>query len=268
MKKQMAVVLVGCMEAVLFGAAFLAHAQSDAPPGIVEFGPPDIVGLGMPRGDRVVKDAPFSAQTASETLQVLADGTHIDRKTTGMVYRDSQGRTRREQTLPAIGPFVAAGRARQVVLIHDPVAGVHYLVEPDRRIARKMAIRPRGTVSNGAMPPTPFSIDNSANETTEPLGTQIIEGVSAVGTRVTRTIPVGQIGNDRPLQIVMERWYSANLQMNVLTKRSDPRLGTTTYRLTNIGREEPAPSLFEVPPDYTVKEGGPGHGWAGHRLEQ
>jgi hypothetical protein len=275
MRKKMAVVAVGCLGVVLFSGAPLAHSQSDAPladvlyvqagapagvvesepPAIVEFGPPDIVGFKMRRGDSVVKDAPFSAQTVLETTQVLADGTHIDRKTMGMVYRDSQGRMRREETLPGFGPFAAAGKARQAVLIHDPVAGVHYLLEPDPKIARKMAIPAPGTASSDAMPAR--LPHGSTNETTESLGTQAIEGVSAAGTRITRTIPVGQIGNDKPLQIVIERWYSADLQMNVLTKRSDPRMGTTTYQLTNISREEPAPSLFEVPSDYTVKEGGP-----------
>jgi hypothetical protein len=257
--KTTAVILVGCVEALLCGA-FLGYAQMDAPPGNVVF-------FGMSRGEHVVKGAPLSAQAVSETAQVLADGTHIDRKTTGMVYRDSQGRMRREETLPAFGPFAAAGKARQVVLIHDPVAGVHYLLEPDQKIARKMPMPAPEMAISDAMPPKQPRRDNSANETTESLGTQVIDGVSAVGTRTTRTIPVGQIGNDKPLEIVMERWYSTDLQMNVLTKRTDPRMGTTTYQLTNISREEPASALFSVPADYTVKEGGPRPPWPGRRRE-
>jgi hypothetical protein len=54
---------------------------------------------------------------------------------------------------------------------------------------------------------------------------------------------------------VNERWYSPELQTVVLSKNSDPRMGETTYRLTNISRGEPDPSLFQVPTDYTVKEG-------------
>src|ERR1700687_1588913 len=109
MKKNMALILVGCLEALLCSAAFLAFAQVDGPPGII--------GFGMSRGGQVVKDVPFSAQAVSETVQVLADGTHIDRKTTGMVYRDSQGRMRREQTFPVLGPLAMAGKSPQVVLI-------------------------------------------------------------------------------------------------------------------------------------------------------
>ena len=69
------------------------------------------------------------------------------------------------------------------------------------------------------------------------------------------TIPAGEIGNELPINIVSERWYSPELQTIVMTRRSDPRMGETVYRLTNINRSEPARSLFEVPADYTVKEG-------------
>ena len=95
------------------------------------------------------------------------------------------------------------------------------------------------------------------NEVKEDLGKQVIEGVEAEGTRTTVTIPAGEIGNERPIEIVNERWYSPELQLVVMTRHSDPRSGETTYRLTNINRTEPAKSLFEVPGDYTIKEGGP-----------
>ena len=88
----------------------------------------------------------------------------------------------------------------------------------------------------------------------ENLGMQVIEGVSAEGTRTTVTIPAGQIGNEQPIVTVSERWFSPDLQTVVMTKRSDPRMGTTTYRLTNINRSEPAASLFQIPADYKVVE--------------
>jgi TonB family protein len=93
--------------------------------------------------------------------------------------------------------------------------------------------------------------DNARNES---LGKQAIEGVEAEGTRKTVEIPAGEIGNERPIEIVFERWYSPELQVVVMTKHSDPRFGETTYRLTNINRSEPARELFEVPADYTVKD--------------
>ena len=90
----------------------------------------------------------------------------------------------------------------------------------------------------------------------EDLGVRVIEGVNAKGRRETRTIAVGEIGNDRPIQIVSETWYSDDLQTIVYSKHSDPRVGESEYRLTNISRAEPARSMFEVPAGYTLKEEG------------
>jgi hypothetical protein len=89
----------------------------------------------------------------------------------------------------------------------------------------------------------------------EQLGTKTIEGVLAQGTRTTTTLPAGAIGNDRPIEMVWERWQSPELQLTVFSKRVDPRFGETVMRLINIQRAEQPKSLFEVPPDYKVVEG-------------
>lgn len=111
-----------------------------------------------------------------------------------------------------------------------------------------------------ALPPFDFVFDHglareSANTRTEQLGIQNIEGVDAEGTRTTTTIEAGKIGNERPIEIVYERWYSKELQLVVMSKRSDPRHGEQTYRLTNINRSEPDPSLFSLPADYKIQSG-------------
>ena len=76
----------------------------------------------------------------------------------------------------------------------------------------------------------------------------------AEGTRTTVITPAGQMGNEQPLQTVLESWYSPDLQTTVLSKRSDPRTGETVTRYTNINRAEPARSLFEVPADYKIAD--------------
>src|SRR5262249_510283 len=96
--------------------------------------------------------------------------------------------------------------------------------------------------------------DKGANS--EDLGTQMINGVPAQGTRNTIVIPKGQIGNDREIRIVSERWYSEELQMLVKSTNKDPRFGENTYELTNILRGAQDPTLFEIPSDFTVN-GGP-----------
>jgi hypothetical protein len=97
----------------------------------------------------------------------------------------------------------------------------------------------------------------------ESLGTQVINGISAEGTRITKTVPAGKIGNDKAFQIVSERWYSPDLQIVVKSTRTDPQTGTTTYQVTNIQKTEPAATLFAVPSDFTVTAGRGGRGPGG-----
>lgn len=218
-------------------------------------------------GGKTVKGAPYSAVIETEMVQTLGDGSKITRKTTGQAFRDSEGRTRREQTLQNIGPFTDiktnGGVPPVTVFINDPVANVNFMLDPQRRTARKMTFR-----TGGPPPPPQQSMKRETPEAkTESLGKQTIEGVEAEGTRTTVTIPAGQIGNDRALEIVSERWYSAALQEVVLSKYRDPRFGEHTYRLKNINRAEPAHNLFEAPSDYTVSEDRPfdGRGRRGER---
>jgi len=88
---------------------------------------------------------------------------------------------------------------------------------------------------------------------TELLGTRDFDGVRADGKRTTRTIPAGAIGNEKPIAIVSERWFSPDLNVVVMTRNLDPRSGETVYRLTNIKRGEPSADLFRVPTDYKVR---------------
>ena len=79
----------------------------------------------------------------------------------------------------------------------------------------------------------------------------------AAGCFASPIIPAGQVGNDRPISIVTEVWTSTDLKTIVSSKRNDPRMGEQTFRLTNIVRAEPDPSLFAVPSDFKIIDGGP-----------
>ena len=258
---------------------------------------------------KTVKGAPYSAEAVTESIQTLSDGNRIVNRFTSSVYRDSEGRTRREQTLKGLGSLGAGDEPLQTIFINDPVAGVTYSLDSRSHIAHKSApfkfeflskpgtpapegqrfefrVEP-GTAPGGSVtlapggPPPQAGVrvpgpegeqftfrteggaggtfmfktrGHNANEVKQDLGKQTIEGVEAEGTRTTITIPAGEIGNERAIEIVSERWYSPELQLVVMTRHSDPRSGETTYKLTNINRTEPAKSLFEVPAGYTVKE--------------
>ena len=233
-------------------------------------GPDDALGfVGFEAGlfGKTVTGAPFTADISTETVQILPDGNRIDNKTTGTLARDSSGRTRRDLTLPLIGAYSTSGNTgapAHAIVINDPVAGVSYVLNESRKEARELRLPSnffRGNAAN--RDPNAAPRTNSPNVTTESLGTQLIGGISAEGTRTTRTIPAGRIGNEKPIAVTVERWYSPDLQMDILIKRNDPRGGTTVFQLTNIVRSDPDPSLFQVPSDYTVvsgRSGGPRRG--------
>jgi hypothetical protein len=100
-----------------------------------------------------------------------------------------------------------------------------------------------------------LAANEPTQESTEDLGTQTMEDVFVKGVRTTRTIPAGQIGNDKPISIVTEVWTSPGLKTIVYSKRSDPRVGEQTFQLKNIVRTEPDPSLFTVPADFKIIDG-------------
>ena len=351
---------------------------------------------------KVVKGMPYSAEVVNEFVQTLANGNRIVRRNTSNVYRDTQGRTRREQSLPTLpgSPVPAELANAKIVILTDPVEGVTYLLDDKTKIAQRARIGGTGagisfshvsggsslgggamtivtekvvtttngqtatvepmkkiTVSGGVLqrsainkvqPPYPAEakaarasgavqvqvtisetgevisadvvsghpllrdaslnaarqwkfkptelsgqpvkvqgiltfnftltgeeLDNQppaapdsdgpaahkftglrVNLDTTQLGKQMIEGLECEGTRIVETIPAGQIGNDQPIEIVTERWFSPELQLTVLTKHSDPRMGDTTVRMANLLRVEPDQFLFKVPSDYVIKDGG------------
>jgi hypothetical protein len=251
----------------------------------------------VPVEGRVVPGAPYSCEAVTESIQVLSDGNRIAKKTTARIYRDSDGRTRREQ--------ISADGELESAAISDPVSESAYVLLPKSKTAFRNSVvmlaptasaplplgspgvvvaarTPEGGAEAGAeVRPRTMVVERSeaagrgrgganvvefrasspsgvsaerGETTTEDLGQQVIEGVAATGTRTTTVIPAGSIGNEQPIKIVSEQWFSPELKVLVMTKHSDPRTGETTYRLTHISQAEPARSLFEVPADYTLKD--------------
>ena len=232
------------------------------PEGKIEFFSAEMAGAG-----EVVTAAPYTATATTESTQVLADGNRIVNTTSSFVARDSQGRTRREADLHSIGTMQVD--SPKTVFINDPTTHSQYIFTPGGEATK--VVRTEGAWKEG-----PQIIDlggrhersmkqkvivnvqgghesqQSSKESNEQikhedLGTQTVEGVSAQGKRETVTIPAGQIGNERPIEIVTETWFSPELHTLVLRKHSDPRMGDSTYRLTEIKRNEPDAALFQPP---------------------
>ena len=116
-------------------ATFERHLMMQGPPP-----PGDFVFLGteLSRGGKLVKGSPYSAQAVTEITQVLSDGNRIVNKWVAQVFRDSEGRTRREQSIKAIGAMARGGEPQQAVFINDPVAGTSYSLDPKTQTARKL----------------------------------------------------------------------------------------------------------------------------------
>jgi hypothetical protein len=243
--------------------------------------------------EKAVKGAPYSAETITENSQTLADGNRIDRKTTGRIYRDGEGRTRREED---------RRDGTVAVSIVDPVAGTSYSLDPSTRTAwktgtvvasaimskveasqvnaakdkamaekaatEKVAIARQGGAATArvgevrdgmkvtAIGPDGVMTGYSFTVADTPLEHKTIEGVAVEGRKTTSTIPAGKVGNEQPILVTSEEWSSTDLKVLVLTRYSDPRTGESSYRLTNIVRAEPDHALFTVPSDYTIKETG------------
>ncbi len=280
-------------------------------------------------GGPTVKGAPYSAEEVNDLEQILGDGTRIHNENRTKVYRDGEGRVRRETP--------------ERITISDPVAGVSYFLDPNAMTARKVTISfisggrggaftsvagtaggdakltaertmkmsagtgvtssagvgvgvgagVGGGVTGGVAAAGPKIFVDSSPEGAaklaaeldmakmqmatisggdfngavsfnrvetrsagpgESLGTQMIDGVAAEGTRNTTTIEAGKIGNDRPLTIVSERWYSPELHTMMMTSHSDPRSGKNTFRLTHVSRSDPDPALFQLPSGYQLLE--------------
>ncbi len=240
-----------------------------------------------------VPNAPYQGEAVTESVMTLADGNRIVKKTATRVYRDSAGRTRKETVgadgqVTSVFITDPVGKTNYSL---DPASqtasrlAVYFITRTSGEPAAAgttiahAAVPPGGgnvtvtTTSSGAGAAQTHEIQKSVVVTAgeggvfkivegvnlamdlvkEDLGEQTIEGVLAKGTRTTSTIPAGTLDNEQPIRIVSEEWFSSELQVLVMTKHSDPRVGETTYRLVHLTRTEPDKSLFALPADYTLK---------------
>jgi len=205
--------------------------------------------------EKLVKGAPYQATAIVESAQMLADGNRIVRRTEEKVARDSVGRTRHELTLDRIGALDMDGP--KMIFISDPVLKKEYslntrtkIVQVTKRIDIDALLRRAERREQSNEKPSQQGNRRNIELRREALGTKMIEGLKAEGERVTATFPAGAMGNERPLAMSIESWYSPDLQVYLLRKRIDPRFGEILYRLTDIQLIEAAPSLFKIPVGY------------------
>ena len=238
--------IIGTSERTNFGRYFAAAAAA----AIIAVAP---LGAQMPdflsaqsADEPIVKGAPYSGEATTIVKMKMFDGTQIERSMTAKIYRDNAGRVRREQTVMGLEALDPSNDVRAIVIIVDPVLDVIYTLIPGSKTANRMQIPHIPHVEwnkHGPFGPAPKQ---------QSLGPRDIDGIPAIGRRTVTILPAGQVGNDRPIEIVDERWESGDLKLLIESRHHDPRTGDVEYRLTKISRKEPPADLFKVPAVYKI----------------
>lgn len=248
-------ILIGCL---VLPALFAQGPRPMPGMGGGGFGPMGGRGVGMFGGpESYVTGAPYSAVAVVQTQASFADGNSITTKHQTNVFRDGQGRVRTEET---VTPSASSGKqAYQIVTILDYVGGNRYMLDSSTMTAFQSPLRTPKPGSGRMMPagrgPRQGSAENAPQIAHTALAPQSVNGLLSTGAHHVETIPAGQIGNERPIQITRTMWISNELKVPVQIKSSDPRFGTTSMDLMNVVQAEPSPSLFMVPAGYAVKAG-------------
>ena len=210
---------------------------------------------------------PFSADVVEENDKFLADGNHIHYEVHGTIFRDSEGRVRTETEAPVFNseskPFVhinitdlVEGRIIFLDTEHK-IATVTLLGQPSAHAAlttqkdsadQHPKVQPVPTVQGHLLPPP------TPDPAPEDLGTSQIEGFTVQGTRSTHIMTAGMIGNDRAIATTTERWFSIEFKMDLVNITENPEAGKHVRKLVNIRAGAPDPLLFQIPPDFKVKE--------------
>jgi hypothetical protein len=197
-----------------------------------------------------VTGAPFSAIEEVQWQATFAPGNLMMQQRRATLYRDGLGRVRIERW----SDLSVSGTT--TITIRDPVAGYFYQLNPTtlQGVRTPVDIAPVAASPGGSPGPPPESNDASSPKLqTTDLGTQMVGGVYATGTRTIVTGAAGVAGRDQPLQIVREEWVSPDLHLTVLMTVTGPDGVQSTTRLTNLVRGEPEPALLRVPAGYLIR---------------
>lgn len=246
-----------------FGALALAAsvaARAQGEPAQIPVCPPSASNAPQTRTGsdnvRLVTGAPYSARGTSETVVTSADGSRVVRQNTVRLWRDSDGRTRREFELTSVGGPTPVELNTRLTVIDDPAARERYMLQPDGRMVVvpispcRMANEPDITVG----PPRPAGLPLRVSRPVK-LGERQVDGETVTGSRVEATIPAGAMGNEQPVKMSAEQWYGRDLQVVVEATYKDPRTGETKYKLREIQRDEPDARLFRPDSDRGGSQG-------------
>ena len=256
---------LGVVAILLSGMAVVVSAQGSPPsggfggpgpggpmPGMFEFG-----GLMGGFGGKVVTGQPILASIIITHTESLP-GNSISNTTTGTYARGADGSTYRDVKFSGIGPWAASGSAQEFAYIRNVTTGMQYVVNVTKGTYRAFPIQehtgpkgPKNGPPGGPNPNDETVTDNPSGSYTDPVTGTVYPADDKLATR---TIPVGAIGNTNAIVVTSERWYSNALELVLENTHTDPRFGTTSYQLSNIG-QSPSPSLFIPNASFTEVKG-------------
>lgn len=203
--------------------------------------------------DLYAKGAPFTAEYIVESKGTLRDGTEIRLKRTMMRYRDGEGRTRAEtdDTIRIVDPELLLFYNLNKKTLSGTKGTVENPTEGEIRAQAQALFEAQHRAAEAAKGGPYVTLGSEA--TTEPLGTQVMEGLTVEGTRTITMTRYGTTDGAPRIKVVQERWYSPDLKIDVMVTNDDPRQPTVSVmRYTNIQRSEPDPALFKAPAGYNV----------------
>jgi hypothetical protein len=224
--------------AVLFATALITLPAQQTPQSMPpQERPTTASGITVPD----IPDVPFSATVVIEAQRYWPDGSTQTRRTINLIARDSQGRTHNE-TRRLMPEYFHGSPQLLSVRLFDPLTRIRTIYDPALRVARQQVI-PKPPRANSF--PNPFL-------RVEDLGTTTLNGLQAKGTRRTYAISAAASGTGDPIEVEDEDWYSEELHINLLMRHSDPRIGVQTIGISDLKREEPLASMFQVPAGYQI----------------
>ena len=199
-------------------------------------------------------DAPFTCMLDTEWVRTMGDGGRLTAVNRRRIARQSSGRFYQERwTLVAKnGP---ARSQLSHIQIADPIGHTLYTCAMGTNVCRITAYG--GSTSTNYKPveqPTGLLPGGQGSAMNEPLGKDVIHGVEATGTRITRYINPWVLGNDQAFNIVREFWFAPSLGINLVSRISDPRSGSQSFTVTELSQGEPDSQLFDLPKGYVVKD--------------
>ncbi len=201
-------------------------------------------------------DAPFTLTLATEWVKTFYDGGTYTVVNQRRIARDAKGRIYQERwfLVPKDGKIESQ---MTTIQISDPNAHTHYNCFPLQKpqTCQLFTFLPSTNSVYQTEGPPPGPLPNDMGEVIhEDLGKQLMMGVETTGTRDSTIYNPGVFGNDRKVTVEREFWYSPQLGINLLSKRSDPRFGTQTFTVTDIILADPDPNLFELPAGYKFED--------------